>query len=248
MASDLIVTGRDAVVASEGKKTAALRMAGFFIRQIVVEGREDTLPKLPTKTEREVMQAGLVELEREVTLAGSPEGKATAAKMLGELFSGYPSLRNADAGEMVATYRAHLRGVPIAALRSAIDMIIQGRVPKLDPDWPPTAPRIHQIVADYEEPIWRNVFLVRKVLAVKRERVYIAPEKQKAMADKLASLAKEIGDRAKQKAYAENEERAAKRRSDNERMLLREYARLGIEPVRDSAGGIISPALAGKVG
>lgn len=152
-----------------------------------------TLPKLPTAAECQQMENRLRELRREFQMVkyASADGDR-AMRALGKLFSGYPSLRNANAGDMCASYLDGLCDLPAFCIELAIEDIRHARIPDLDPDWPPTTPRIHKIAEAHRDRLYeREVLPIERVLDAKLAAP-ADPEMQKSVSELLTGLASDL--------------------------------------------------------
>lgn len=114
----------------------------------IVRGRLDNRLSLLRAS---VRQAAVDEIESEVA----------------KLMTGYPSQRTvskADAMLMAREYSEALRGVPIWAVALACKDISRGSIPELNPDFPPSAPRLRQIVDEYVSPVHVEARSIKAVL------------------------------------------------------------------------------------
>lgn len=73
--------------------------------------------------------------------------KARVARALAVLLSGFANVRG-DPQEIIASYTFHLQDLPVFAIEEACKSIARGNVSGLNPDFPPSAPRLHQVAAE----------------------------------------------------------------------------------------------------
>lgn len=120
---------------------------------ITKEGREIIINRYPTSEEREVLTRHRERIDvmlRPTSYQSTDGDKLTS--MLSLLFSGYAQLAKMDRSEastFTAGYVQHLQHLPLFALARACEDISRNRVPGLNKDHPPAAPRIGHIAEDY---------------------------------------------------------------------------------------------------
>jgi hypothetical protein len=134
-----------------------------------------------TGAERSKIRQALDVLDRDIARAASSLGRMRAERALSQALLGFEQChRMADVQqiELVASYVAALRDVPIAALEEACALVTSGQFAKVVPDWkpgwPPSAPQIALAAAERAERLLRWEASLRRPLTVRR--VALPPE------------------------------------------------------------------------
>jgi hypothetical protein len=220
--------------------------------KINTEFGKDTLPELPGKADRTAIERRISALQtklRPVSMAVAEQDRVIAE--LGAVWLGYPSMRNADVAAMSTAYLLDLQDLPLFAILAACEDIRRRRIKNLDPDWPPTSPRIHDIAARHVEPIAVAVLQAKRVLAVRDVRRPVT----EAMQAKVGALVNDFAAASRLRLEQDHEERRAEygRRyigPFGQKCLEREWAKEGVRP--QTTGGanpvMISPSLASQLG
>lgn len=231
------------------------------------EGRDVIAARLPSAAERRVLASRLETLDRGLRAFWDDAGDKRAVRdALVLFFNGYPSLRNADAPAMVTAYMVDLKSLPAYAVRQALDDIKHGRVRDvdhrsgreipLDPDWPPSSPRVYDVaVKIIRAPVGEQV-KIRKLFAAKPARAELSSEERATAGAKIRAMADAakrqfaVPDAATLALNRQAEERREEAQRRREAQLaadyLDEYAELGVEPVK-IGGVMISPELAQRI-
>ena len=132
---------------------------------------------LPAKT-RSRLQARNVVLRATLQPAKAEDIKQEIAKLM----AAYPSLRGAspaDALAMLHQFTEALKGVPLWALRGVCRDVLRGSIPGLNPDFPPTAPRVRQLVDIRDAAQHQEARDIERILTAK---VVLPDDKEKAAA------------------------------------------------------------------
>jgi hypothetical protein len=107
--------------------------------------------------------------ERLALLRGSVR-QATISQIEGEvakLMLAFPSTRSVpviDAQLQARKYAEDLQGVPLWAVQEACRDVSRGSVPGLNPDFPPSSPRLRLIVDGYVTAVHREARAIKEVL------------------------------------------------------------------------------------
>lgn len=217
--------------------------------QVDVYGFDDVaLDRMPNAEERQLLQARhreLMTMLRPINLAKTDQEKA--AKALALLFSGYPSLRNANVRDTITAYMLHLEHLPLPALCKACEDIAHNRVADLDPDFAPTSPRIVKVAEGHIAPLARERDRIDQILGSRKlMRAASTPEAQERVRLGLVELAESMNvseELRYQKLADEVNKKAAEFAQAD---ITRHYKRAGVEPVKTSWQGksiVISPSL-----
>jgi hypothetical protein len=236
-----------------------LRLAQSF--RTYDEGGELVIDRMPSAAERHL----LIERSQELGVALQPiaersANQVEAGAVIAALLVGYGISRNdKSSGQTIAVYIKHLESVPLFAIKAACDDVRFGRVYDvdrrtgnripLDPDYPPSTVRLRMVAQKHIDAMFAEKYAFDKVLRAKRALPALPSEAERArVSEQLKGLARDIAARSASEDL-EGIERAARRaeesRSLSERLILAEYARLGMKPER-VAGILVSPELARK--
>lgn len=178
--------------------TEILALAMSFFKKIANEGNNVfSLPRLPTVDERATLQNRLRNLNvtfRPIRESTADQGRAAAAFV--RMFHGYSSLQNQDLAEKGGVYAMFVLELPLFAIEAACEDVMHSKVPDLDPDWPPTAPRVYAIAEQHRSKAYmREVHPIERVLAVKKISTpprHPTLEEEARMAELLHGLANKI--------------------------------------------------------
>lgn len=208
------------------------------------------LPTLPTAQERAILEQRLGELSRALQpISYAVADRERAMKAFGRLFLGYPTLENVNKAEKAATYTIDLGDLPAFAIEAAVDDVKKGRIKDLDPDYPPSSPRMYKIAAAHRDEIAaKEKRPIERVLSVKMLSKPVQTPKEAAkvgelMRDLASGLRVDLDDadlRERKKLFE-------KQVAGDDRMRHREWAGLGLEPITYRMGGrdvVMSVAMA----
>lgn len=193
----------------------------------------------------------------------APAKRGDAARAVNGLLLSFGSSRAAgeeEAAAVLTQYVKVLEGMPIWAIKRACGRFERGEVEpsevqgKLDRAFAPSTAQLYAVVEksvrDFHKERMDILDARRGVLEHK-----IGAEEAKRVAEKTTAWLKrdDPGARAMVEATDREKEEGKKRvalsmQEGNESLILREYARLGIEPVRMPDGRLVSPSLAKKNG
>jgi len=215
-------------------KGALLALAESYAGQIMQDEQlGPTLRQLPSIAERAALETALRdcrELFRPVTENRAEAGRA--AEAFAGLMAGYPSMRNANAEETTSTYVAFCADLPLFAIQQACHQVSHGKIEGLDPDWPPTAVRMHIIAETIRNKAYaREVLPIEKVLAVKAlARPPLNPEQAERGRKLLRGTMKNIeeAEEARLKVVRERSNSGLKEREAE--WIKEEWRALGREP------------------
>lgn len=231
--------------------TEGAELVDGYIALITTERGPDALPRLPTHPECKEITRRLERLTvklRPVSMSITQQDDVM--QLIGQLFERYPAMRNADIASMSAAYLEDLGRLPLFAIRGAIDDVKFGRIKGLDPDWPPTSPRLYAAGERHLEPAAIERNKAARVLAVRSIVVPVSEE----MRQRVGKTFTELADATRVRLEDEHEERRsyhAKKRVGpfGRELLLREYAGLGVDPVTAGKNEmLVSPSLAKQLG
>lgn len=215
-------------------KGALLSLAERYAGQIMQDEQlGPTLPRLPTTAERSALALALRDARAVFRpVVESTAEAARATECFAGLMAGYPSMRNANAEETTSTYVAFCADLPLFAIQQACHQVAHGKVEGLDPDWPPTAVRMHVIAEMIRNKAYaREVLPIERVLAVKAlTRSKLKPEQVAAGQQLLRGAMQRIED-AEEARLKPIRERTIKDRHTREAEWIRdEWRANGREP------------------
>lgn len=198
--------------------------------------------RVPTTVERGVLEVRTRELGaamRSASMADADKRRIGAA--LARMFGGFPSLRNADAQGMIATYVMELQKLPAWAVERACEAVRESRVEGLSLEFPPTAPRMFQIASTKTVPLKVEEAHIAEVLAL-QPRDGISDDEKARVREGFQGLASELRARSGVQG-AEDENVRQSIVEANRSVFVRECEREGIDPARG-----VSPALLKTLG
>jgi hypothetical protein len=196
--------------------------------------------EIPSPAERAALEQRLVRLDDTLLPASISEDGisrvgAAVAEMLG---GGYASLQNVDRQAAIVAYTQSLQDLPAWAVERGCESVRHGKVDGLNPDWPPTHGRMHQISETELAPVKTEQAQIAAVLQLERpptvdeatrERMNVAA---KAWLDRSDPIAQKItegegGISASTEATQRTRERLLKISQDD---IRREWEAAGLEP------------------
>lgn len=224
-------------------------LVGAFVNSILTERGYDQLPRLPSKMERAAMQSRRDRLARKLApINESMTQQDDIVQELGRLWVRFPALRNADVGVMTSAYLEDLARFPLFAAMAAIADVRDRRIKSLDPDWPPTSPRLVEAAEKHVEPVAVAFMRVGRVLKIDKVAIPNNPDMQRKVKTEILGF---IADRKTDLTTDEaryREDVCKPMASTSARFILEEYRALGIEPIKGLGGHVLSPTLARKLG
>lgn len=218
-----------------------------------MEGGEAVLTRLPSKAEREVLQKRLADLRLTLRpVADAMVDKERAVQAIGLMFAGFTSLLKADAVDLTNAFLMHLQTLPLFALVKACEAVTQNRIPDYDPKFPPTSPQLYSFAAKAAEATRIELLKVERILGAKRvlraKETPGAKERIEASRrDFHARMQSMDGDGGSLMTPDERVRVSQREVARSKRMMLDDYAKLGLEPVERN-GLLISPTLASSLG
>ncbi len=247
MANDLTKSGAlPGIIEDDGAE-----LVDSFVAVINTERGHDALPRLPTPAEQGAMERRLSKLTAKLRPTSmSTTQEDDALQLIGQLFTRYPSLGKRDISVMSSAYLDDLGRLPLFAIKGAIDDVIYGRIEGLEPDYPPSSPRLYKAgEAHLVEPA---VVLnkAKRVLAIRTILAPISEETRERVGEMVAEFVASRRVKQDDEARIGREDHAQRWAGPTSReMILAEYRALGVPPVtagRDDM--LISPSLARQLG
>lgn len=177
--------------------------------------------------------------------AEASEDRKRAAQAIAQMFTGFPSMRNADAQGLTAAYLAILEDQPIFAITAACKDVAQGKVEAIDPDWPPSSGRVHEQARQHAAAPLLELIRIKKTIDGEVQRRPLDKNEEKRVGIGLQKMSEDLkaaDDARMEKLQADQAER---QKRYNDAAILREYRRLGIEPIYADAERrvLVSPSL-----
>lgn len=162
---------------------------------------------------------------------GDQQQAALAVSLALQGYSG----RIADAQGTVTAYTSVLQDVPLWSIQQACDEVRRGRVAGVNPDFPPSAARLHQVAEEKLTPLRQELRKLDIVLDSKVHEVdqQIPAEERAAVLKGLRETVAQLATVADTESAAEAERRKARIRTQQDRAdeaLIREYEREGLVP------------------
>lgn len=215
-----------------------------FQNRLDREGRSWFLPALPTADERRAIEARRGDVRRSLRpISMVHADKERAALAITAMLTAWIHTGRADPKSTVAAYVMHLADLPLFAIEKACGDVARGYVDGLSPDFPPAAPRLHQLAMDACEKLSGEAATIDRILNAEL-RVEISEDERARVSARFKELAERMRvntvepEDQRRKAQIERRQKEA-----HERAILAEYAALGMEPVYAGDGIIVSPAL-----
>lgn len=215
-----------------------------FQNRLDREGHTWFLPALPTASERRQIETRRADVRRGLRpISMAHADKDRAALAITAMLTAWIHTGRADPKSTVAAYVMHLLDLPLFAIEKACQDVARGYVDGLSPDFPPSAPRLHQLAMEACEKLSTEALAIDRIL-VAELRVEISEDERARVSERF----KELADRMRvttiqpedqhRKAQAERRQKEA-----GDRAILAEYAALSMEPIYASEGILVSPAL-----
>lgn len=235
------------------EKHAADLIASFQVEESGFGG-PIYLNRMPTLVEKEILRKRNVEL-----LAGlKPYGVGTkdppcdVRRSLGVMFNGYPSLRNADALDLIDSFMMVLHRFPRFAILAAIGDVLHNRVPGLSDNYPPNSPQMAKAAAGHTAKWGAQQSKIDKILHA-RGPMRVA-ESDQVSRGRIEAGFKDLRGRLSVGVLSgtltdEDRQRiSARQKLDARQAVLAEWKHLGIAPILAKDGSPISVALAKQLG
>jgi hypothetical protein len=205
--------------------TVILNTAECVNGQTVVRNLPSPMLKRDIEARQAELRRGLAPLDRSIA------EKKRAAKAVAAVLSGWVNAKVADPAAKVSAYIAILGDLPCWVVEQICREVARGHVNGIDPDFPPSAARLHQLG---EQVIARLRKEAVDLETVKNAKLSAdpTPEERKIVGLKFMELQEEmaartgLGNRVSDKPFVRDEKafEAAQAR------VRREYAALGKEP------------------
>ncbi|MGA7805445.1 hypothetical protein [Bradyrhizobium sp.] len=190
--------------------------------------------QLPTPELRQAVAARIDGIRRTLSpLDRSTAEKERAARAIAAMLSGWINARVADPQAKVATYVTTLADLPCWAVQSVCADLARGRVEGVDPDYPPSAARLHQLVEKAIAPLRKEAYALDTVNALTLEAKQPMEQERKRIALQLLDLrdrlerGNEEEHQARQRVKFEQNAAALTAQRDR---VGREYAAFGLVP------------------
>lgn len=167
------------------------------------------------KARAESIRRALLPLER------SMAEKERAGRAVAAMLSGWVNARVADPAAKVAAYVATLGDLPCWVVERVCHDVARGHVEGLDPDFPPSAARLHQLGEEAISRLRKEAADLHAVATARLEVIASPDQRQRIHASAVAG--------AKRLAEGDDDEqklRSEKRSRDNADALAREQARV----------------------
>jgi len=200
---------------------------------------------IPNASERRELEQRIGDLRSALRPAGlAMADRERVGAAVARMFAGYPSQRNSDPRATIATYVLELESLPAWAVERACEAVRLGKVPEVNPDFPPSSVRLNQIAALELDVAKAEKGKIEALLEVVQSPGHRS-EAEQAEAEKSATAWLERRD-ARAKKLAEvnrpSSEKELERRQFTEtasrEFFLRECRAAGIDPSRG-----VSPSL-----
>ncbi len=217
-----------------------------FAAAIETERGYDALPKMPTVDERRALTArrdALMTKLRPFEMATAEQDRF--AQAFGLMVLGYPSMRNQEIRPITTAYALDLGKLPLFAVLAAMEDVRQRRVKGLDPDWPPTSPRLFEIAQKHVEKDAAALLKVQRVMAVRKAHLPPDPAMKERVGELWITFAEALKHKLKTQQNASWEKYAEKYKTgeSEDRMRLEQYRAEGFEPVYRSDGTLMTLSL-----
>lgn len=183
------------------------------------------------------VRMALMPLERSIA------EKERAAKAIGAMLSGWMNARVADPAAKVAAYIATLGDLPCWVVERVCGDVARGHVEGLDPDFPPSAARLHQLGEEVVRRLKVEADELNRVKTAKLAPVEPTQDERASIAAQMRQRSEELAATPRQDAAkAAARDRDTIQRTDE--MKYRDYQAAGIEPKYTGDGMLVSLSLA----
>jgi hypothetical protein len=189
-------------------------------------GTEFVAKRLPSTELRGQIKLRLADVRRALMpLERSLAEKERAARAVAAMLSGWVNARVADPAAKVSAYIATLGDLPCWAVERVCADVARGHVEGLDPDFPPSAARLHQLGEDAIERLRREAADLHAVYEAKLSAPEPTEDERKRVGVKLMDLKERLN-------RGTDDEHAARQRvrfEQNAKELERQQARVRAE-------------------
>lgn len=182
--------------------------------------------RLPSVELRGAIKLRLADVRRALMpLERSIAEKERAARAVAAMLSGWVNARVADPAAKVSAYVATLGDLPCWAVEKVCAEVARGHVEGLDPDFPPSAARLHQLGEDALERLRKEANDLHAVNSATLEAPVPTDEERQQIGAKLMDLRDELG----RGDPAEHEARQRVKFEQNAAEMARQQARVRAE-------------------
>lgn len=192
-----------------------------------------------TPADRDVMRLRLEKLNAALRPASmSTSERDRIATAVATMLTGWMNVSRQDPRETVAGYVVHLQDLPAFAVEQACQDAARGHVDGLNPDFPPSAPRLHQLAEEVCAAMRAESGGIREVLSAKLERTPTEEERARIGAG-FAALRAELmapDERISAEAKAKSESR---RVENSRRFFERDCAAAGVDPAWNASPSLL---------
>jgi hypothetical protein len=234
------------------KTIRATRTLNIYENDVIEQGRILTLSKEITREDRKILSDRSHAIANSLRGCGlSVAGRENAAAAIAGMFrDGWPLYKIDNPKQVVAAYIHGLQDYPIWAVQAVCKALATGQVEDVRPDYPPATARVAQLCEAKIADLRREQTKFQRVLSIKETRApaMTNEEREAVWLRHQEWRAQQKPDPVSAAELARQEQAAIATRSRNERAMLREYAALGIQPVRSANGMLISPSLRRSLG
>lgn len=198
------------------------------------DGAEFIAKRLPSPELRKSIAVRLADVRRSLMpLERSIAEKQRAAVAVAAMLSGWVNARVADPAAKVSAYVATLGDLPCWAVEKVCAEVARGHVEGLDPDFPPSAARLHQLGEDAIERLRKEASDLHAVSTAKLSAPEPTPEERQRIGTKLMDLKADLQTGGVEEDQARQRVRFTQNAAELARQQARvraEYAEQGLEP------------------
>lgn len=189
-------------------------------------GAEFVAKRLPSTELRGAIKLRLADVRRALMpLERSLAEKERAARAVAAMLSGWVNARVADPGAKVAAYIATLGDLPCWAVERVCADVARGHVEGLDPDFPPSAARLHQLGEEAIERLRKEASDLHAVTVAK----LTAPEPTEEERQRIGTRLMDLKDELQTGGIEQDQARQRVRFEQNASELARQQARVRAE-------------------
>lgn len=166
-------------------------------------GQQVVARRLPSEQLRSAIKLRMADVRGALLpLERSIAEKERAARAVAAMLSGWVNARVADPAAKVSAYVATLGDLPCWAVEQVCAEVARGHVEGLDPDFPPSAARLHQLGEEAIERLRKEANDLHAVSVAKLEAPAPTEDERKRIGARLMDLKEELdhGDPAEQQA------------------------------------------------
>lgn len=229
----------------------ALTLAQSF--QIIREGEQVIIDRLPTPAERDILdnrRRELSEALRPAQMAGADRAKASDAIL--SMLLGYSANKGqGGADALVAAYLTHLESLPLFAIEAACRDVVENKIvmpdgSKPNLEWAPSSPVLFHAAEQHTKRKLAERATFDAVLTTKHALPPpLTDEERAARAEQFKATAEKYRLKVKEDDLAKREPALKAAAEERDRMVGREWEAIGFEPYRGpkGIGALVSPSL-----